>query len=65
MAIDADRRKNTMQVAAIGVFNILLAGVAVVQMVQVDKLKSCSISFVSVALSGQSHGEKIQRFFAK
>ena len=63
MALDADRRKNTMQVAAIGIFNILCAGISVVQIYQVDRLRSCSGTFVDLVRASIPEREKLDDFF--
>jgi hypothetical protein len=63
MALDADRRKNTMQVAAIGIFNILCAGISVVQIYQVDRLRSCSGTFVDLVRAPIPEREKLDDFF--
>jgi hypothetical protein len=63
MAIDADRRKNTMQVVAIGIFNFICAGISVVQIFQVDRLKGCSTNFVDIVRSPQPEAVKLQSFY--
>jgi hypothetical protein len=63
MAVDADRRKNTMQVVAIGIFNFLSAGISVVQIFQVDRLRTCSTDFVDIVRSPEPQPAKLQAFF--
>jgi hypothetical protein len=63
MAFDADRRKNTMQVVAIAIFNVLCAGISVVQIVQVDRLKACTITFTEITQSSQTEQLKLEGYF--